>query len=185
MSISIHSCPHCQKEIRINDSVIEFSKFNIIHETCYRELQESNYQGAWLDEVEKLRKVYNLLIETRYVIESKNFGLYDFTVFQRCFYKIIDRLNPITDKCKGLNSFQKNKIKKTLKKSADKTGKFLTIFYNNKDALDNLGNILVKLLDNLMDAHDELKSCEYKTKAKIREEIQKRIDDIPKRVKRY
>ena len=115
MSISIHRCPHCQKEIRINDSVIEFSKFNIYHQTCYRELQESNYQGAWLHEVEKLKKIYNWLIQTRNLIESENFGHYDFTVFQRCFYRIIDRLNPITDKCKGLNFFQKNKNKKSLR----------------------------------------------------------------------
>lgn len=185
MSILNPRCPHCQKEIRINDSVIKFSKYNIYHEKCYRVLQESNYQGAWLDKVELLQKVNKSLIKFRSRIESEKSSFDKPSIFQTYFYGIINRLNLIADTCKVLNFFQKNKIKKTLKRSTDKTDNLQTLFLKNMDDLDYLRKILANLLEDLIDVNNELKSYENRAKAKIREGIQKKIDGIPKRVTKY
>ena len=55
----------------------------------------------------------------------------------------------------------------------------------NNESLENQKEEWIELADYLMSIHNTLKSFENKTKIKIEEEIQKRIDEIPKKVKRF
>lgn len=55
----------------------------------------------------------------------------------------------------------------------------------NKYVLEDLKKKWAELANNLMEVNDKLKSFEKKTQNKIRKEIQKKIDEIPKRVKRF
>jgi len=56
---------------------------------------------------------------------------------------------------------------------------------NNIEFLEGLKEKWIELADSLMDVHNKLKLSENKNQSKIREEIQKRIDEIPKKVKRF
>ncbi len=69
-----------------------------------------------------------------------------------------------------------------------KTKKQLTVEQfneKNNQSLENYKEEWIELADYLMSVHNALKSFENKTKIKIEEEIQKRIDEIPKKVKRF
>ncbi len=196
-------CLHCRKEIRINDSVIELEKSIILHETCYRVILECKYQETWRREIDFLEQVNNWLTRSRDQLESGNSLSSKFYKFLGPFDRSMILLNRVTDACKVLNVIQRDRIKKSLKKSFKKMNslakcynQFLTrdayskieegqFIEENKEVLEDLKKDWIKLANNLMNIHNILKSNERNTQAKIREEIQKRIDEIPKRIKRY
>ena len=129
----------------------------------------------------------------------------DFSKFSKDFDIIMVSLKSITDTCKGLNIIQKDELEKSLEKyfkkmiillkswnkllkqySDSKTELTLKQFKEkNNEALENQKEEWIELADYLMSIHNTLKSFENKTKIKIEEEIQKRIDEIPKKVKRF
>ena len=196
-------CPHCQKEIRINDSVIEFEKLNILHETCYRVILECRYQEAWRREIDFLKQVNNWLTGSRDQLKSGNSLSLKFYKFLGPFDRTIILLNRVTDACKALNMLQRDRLKKSLKKSFKKMNSLANCYTQflkqgidskieqdrfteeNKEVLEDLKKNWIKLANNLMNVHNILKSCENKAKAKIRAEIQKKIDEIPNKAKRF
>ena len=75
---------------------------------------------------------------------------------------------------------------KLLKQYSDsKTGLTLEQFKEKNKVLENQREEWIELADYLMSIHNTLKIFEKKTKIKIEEEIQKRIEEIPKKVKRF
>lgn len=168
-------------------------------------LLECRYQEAWRQAIDVLKKVNNWLTRSRDQLKSGNSSSLKFYKFLGPFDRSIILLNRVTDACKALNMIQRDKIKKSLKKSFSQMKK-LTKFYTqfleehaiiekeiileqskekNKNVLEKLRKDWIELADNLINVHNKLKSCEKKTKAKFREEIQKQIDEIPNMVKRF
>ena len=205
MTIFKPNCTYCHKRLQKNDSTIVFGRSNICHENCYREHLEKNYRNAWLREITLLKKVTKSLNRVRSKNLSANSGEFDLSNFSQDFDINIISLKSITDISKGLNSIQKNGIKKTLEKIFKNMTK-LSSSYNeflgqhafskteltleqykekNKDVLETLREKCIELTDNLMDVHNQLKSSENKNQSKIRKEIQKQIDDIPSKVKKF
>ncbi len=171
-------CPHCQKEIRINDSVIEFEKLNILHETCYRVILECRYQEAWRREIDFLKQVNNWLTGSRDQLKSGNSLSLKFYKFLGPFDRTIILLNRVTDACKALNMLQRDRLKKSLKKSFKKMNSLANCYTQflkqgidskieqdrfteeNKEVLEDLKKNWIKLANNLMNVHNILKSCE-------------------------
>ncbi len=199
------NCTYCHKKIQKNDSTIPFGKSNIWHENCYREHLEKNIQNIWLREIRLLKKVKVTLNKVRKQMVSRGVLYLDFSKFSKDFDIIMVSLKSITDTCKGLNIIQKDELEKSLEKYFQKmmillkscnkllkqysdSKKELTLEQfneKNNEALENQKEEWIELADYLMSVHNTLKSFENKTKIKIEEEIQKRINEIPKKVKRF
>jgi len=198
-------CSYCHKKLQKNDSTIKFGKSNIWHENCYREHLGKNLQNVWLREIRLLKKVKISLNKVRKQFLSIGVLDLDFCKFSKDFDINIVSLKSITDTCKGLNNIQKDELEKSLEKyfkkmiillksynkllkqySDSKTELTLEQFKEkNKEALENQREEWIELADYLISVHNTLKSFENKTKIKIGEEIQKRIDAIPDKVKIY
>jgi len=199
------NCTYCHKRLQKNDSTIPFGKSNIWHENCYREHLEKNIQNIWLREIRLLKKVKVSLNKVRKQMLSRGVLYLDFSKFSKDFDIIMVSLKSITDTCKGLNIIQKDEVEKSLEKyfkkmmillkswnkllkqySDSKKGLTLEQFKEkNNESLENQKEEWIELADYLMSVHNTLKRFENKTKIKIEEEIQKRIDEIPKKVKRF
>jgi len=199
------NCTYCHKKIQKNDSTIPFGKSNIWHENCYRKHLEKNIQNIWLREKRLLKKVKTSLNKVRKQLLSLGVLDLNFSKFSKDFDINLVSLKSITDTCKGLDNIQKYELEKFLVKyfkkmtsllksynkllkqySDSKTGLTLEQFKEkNKEVLENQREEWIELADYLMSVHDTLKSFENETKIKIGEEIQKQIDAIPKRVKRF
>lgn len=205
MTIFKPNCTYCHKRLQKNDLTIVFGRANIWHKNCYREHLEKNYQNVWLREIRLLKKVKKSLNRVRSKNLSVNSRELDLNKFSKDFDINIISLKSIMDTCKGLNSIQKNGIKKTLEKIFKNMTKLSTSYSEflgqhafskteltleqykekNKDALETLREKCIELTDNLMDVYNQLKSSENKTQSKIRKEIQKQIDEIPDKVKKF
>jgi len=199
------NCTYCHKRLQKNDSTIQFGRSNIWHENCYREHLEKNIQNIWLREIRLLKKVKVTLNKVRKQMLSRGVLYLDFSKFSKDFDIIMVSLKSITETCKGLNIIQKDELEKSLEKyfkkmmillkswnkllkqySDSKKGLTLEQFKEiNNESLENQKEEWIELADYLMSVHNTLKSFENKTKIKIEEEIQKRIDEIPKKVKRF
>ena len=205
MTIFKPHCTTCHKKLRKNDLTIVFGKSNIWHERCYREHLNINYQNAGLRENTLLIKVRKSLSRIRSKISSINSIDFDVGNFLKNFDINIISLKSITVTTKGLNIIQKNGIKinledifQKMKKIISSHNNFLEEYTfskteltleqykeNNIEFLEGLKEKWSELADSLMDVHNKLKLSENKNQSKIREEIQKRIDEIPKKVKRF
>ena len=199
------NCTYCHKKLQKNDSTIHFGRSNIWHEKCYREHLEKNIQNVWLREKRLLKKVKISLNKVRKQILSLELLYLDFSKFAKDFELNMVSLKSITDTCKGLDDIQKDKIEKFLEKyfkkmtillksynkllkqySDSKTGLTLEQFKEkNREVFEQQREEWIELADYLISVHNTLKSLENKTKIKIGEEIQKQIDEIPKRVKKF
>jgi len=199
------NCTFCHKRLQTNDSTIKFGRSNIWHESCYREHLNINIQNAGLREITLLRKVRKSLSRIRSRILSVNSKDFDVGNFLKNFDNNIISLKSITDTTKGLNIIQKKGIRKNLEHIFQKMEKLVSFSNNfleeytfskteltleqykedNIEFLEGLKEKWIELADSLMDVHNKLKLSENKNQSKIREEIQKRIDEIPKRDKKF
>jgi len=199
------NCTYCHKRLQKNDSTIQFGRSNIWHENCYRKHLEKNIQNVWLREKRLLTKVKISLNKVRKQMLSRGVLDIDFGKISRDFDFNIISLKSITDTCKGLNIIQKDELEKSLEKyfkkmmillklynrllkqfSDSKTEKTLEQFkQKNIEALENQREKWIELADYLISVHNTLKSFENKTRIKIGEEIQQKIEDIPSKVKKF
>ena len=199
------NCTYCHKRLQKNDSTIQFGRSNIWHENCYRYHLEKNIQNVWLREKRLLTKVKISLNKVRKQMLSMGILDIDFDKLSKDFDFNIISLKSITDTCKGLNIIQKDELEKSLEKYFKKTiillklyNKLLKQFSDSKtektleqfkkkniEAFENQREKWIELADYLISVHNTLKSFENKTRIKIGEEIQQKIEDIPSKVKKF